>query len=106
MPKIVFIEHNGTQHVVDAPVGKSVMQVAVDNMVPGIVGDCGGCCSCATCHAYVAPEWADKLPPKQEDEAMMLDGALEVRDNSRLTCQIQVRPEIDGLVVELPVSQY
>jgi 2Fe-2S ferredoxin len=72
MPKITFIEHNGKQHVVDAPVGKSVMQVAVDNMVPGIVGDCGGCCSCATCHCYVSEDWADKLPAKQEDEDMML----------------------------------
>jgi 2Fe-2S ferredoxin len=106
MVKITFIEHNGTRHVVDAPLGKSVMQVAVDNMVPGIVGDCGGCCSCATCHGYVAPAWADKLAPKQEDEEMMLDGALEVRPTSRLTCQITVRPELDGIEVELPASQF
>ncbi|MDB5971002.1 MAG: (2Fe-2S)-binding protein [Hydrocarboniphaga sp.] len=106
MPQITFIEHNGTKHVVEAPIGKSVMQVAVDNMVPGIVGDCGGCCSCATCHGYVAPEWAAKLPAKQEDEEMMLEGALNVRPTSRLTCQINVNPDVDGLVVELPVSQF
>lgn len=106
MPKITFIEHNGTRHVVDAPLGKSVMQVAVDNLIPGIVGDCGGCCSCATCHGYVAAEWADKLPAKEEDEDMMLEGALEVRPNSRLTCQIDVRPEVDGLVIELPARQF
>jgi len=106
MPKITFIEHNGTRHVIDAPIGKSAMQVAVDNMVPGIVGDCGGCCSCATCHGYVAPEWADKLPPKQEDEEMMLEGALEVRPTSRLTCQINIGPQLDGLEIELPASQF
>jgi 2Fe-2S ferredoxin len=106
MPKIVFIEHNGTHHVVDAPVGKSLMQVAVDNMVPGIVGDCGGCCSCATCHGYIEGEWADKLPPKQEDEEMMLDGALEVLPSSRLTCQVFVKEEHDGLTVKLPASQF
>lgn len=106
MPKIVFIEHNGTQHVVDAPMGKNLMQVAVDNMIPGIVGDCGGCCSCATCHGYVEGPIAAKLNPVAEDEEMMLEGAREPRPNSRLTCQIDVRPEIDGLIVRTPQSQY
>jgi 2Fe-2S ferredoxin len=106
MPKILFIEHNGTEHVVEADVGKSVMQVAVDNMVPGIVGDCGGCCTCATCHGYVDPAWEGKLSKPSEDETMMLDGALYVESNSRLTCQIIVKPELDGLVVRLPESQF
>ena len=106
MPKIHFVEFNGTEHVVDAEAGKSVMQVAVDNMVPGIVGDCGGCWSCATCHGYVDPSWADKLPPKSDDEEMMLEGALNVEPNSRLTCQLNVSDEVDGLIVRLPESQY
>jgi 2Fe-2S ferredoxin len=105
MTKIVFIEHNGTEHVIDAENGKSVMQTAVDNMVPGIVGDCGGCCSCATCHGYIDRAWLSKLHPKSDEENMMLEGALAVEDNSRLTCQLTVRPEMDGLVVRLPASQ-
>ncbi len=106
MPKILFIEHNGTQHVVEAEVGKSLMQTALDNMVPGIVGDCGGCCSCATCHGYIDPAHCDKLPAKSEEEVMMLDGALRVEDNSRLTCQLIVKEELDGLIVRLPASQF
>lgn len=106
MPKILYIEHNGTQHLIEAEAGKSVMQVAVENMVPGIVGDCGGCCSCATCHGYVDPAWTDRLPAPSADETMMLDGALSVQPNSRLTCQITLRPELDGLVIRLPESQF
>jgi len=106
MTKVVFIEHNGTEHVIDAENGKSVMQTAVDNMVPGIVGDCGGCCTCATCHSYIDRAWLSKLSPKSDEENMMLEGALAVEDNSRLTCQLTVQPEIDGLVVRLPASQY
>ena len=106
MTKITYIEHDGTKHVVDAEDGKSVMQTAVENMVPGIMGDCGGCCTCATCHGYIDPSWNSKLPAKSADETMMLEGALAVRDNSRLTCQITVKPELDGLVVQLPESQF
>ena len=106
MPKILYIEHNGTQHVVEAEVGKSVMQVAIDNMVPGIVGDCGGCCTCATCHGYIDPSWVDKLQVPSEEEIMMLDGALSVQPSSRLTCQITVKSELDGLVIRLPASQF
>lgn len=106
MPKITYIEHDGTERQVDAEVGKSVMQTAVDNLVSGIVGDCGGCCSCATCHGYIDENWAAKLPAKSENEAMMLEGALHVQDNSRLTCQITITPELDGLVVRLPETQY
>jgi 2Fe-2S ferredoxin len=105
MPRILYIRHDGTQHAVDAEVGKTVMQTAVDNMVPGIIGDCGGACSCATCHGYVDTGWLERLPPKNETEEAMLDGALRVESNSRLTCQITVTPELDGLVVRLPVSQ-
>lgn len=105
MPKVTYIEHNGTEHTVDAAVGKSLMQVAVDNMVPGILADCGGTCSCATCHAYIPPEWIDKLPEKGSDEAFMLEGALDVAPSSRLTCQLTMTEDLDGLVLRLPVSQ-
>jgi 2Fe-2S ferredoxin len=106
MPKIHFIEHSGKEHVIEAAVGKSVMQNAVENLIPGIVGDCGGACSCATCHGYVDPSWENRVQPKQEGEEAMLDGALRVEPNSRLTCQITVTPELDGLVVRLPESQF
>jgi 2Fe-2S ferredoxin len=105
MPKIRFILHSGAELLVEGEVGSSVMQTAVDNMVPGIIGDCGGNCSCATCHGYVDPSWLGKLSPKSESEIAMLDGAVRVEDNSRLTCQIQVTEALDGIVVRLPISQ-
>ena len=106
MTRITFIEHNGTAHTVEAADSPSVMQAAVNNMVPGIVADCGGACSCATCHGYIEAPWADKLPPAADDEAAMLDCAMHRQDNSRLTCQLKLTPELDGLVVKLPVSQF
>jgi 2Fe-2S ferredoxin len=106
MAKILYIEHDGTEHLVEAEVGKSVMQNAVENLIPGIVGDCGGVCSCATCHGYLDPAWAGRVQPKSESEEVMLDGAIRVEPNSRLTCQITVTPDLDGLVVRLPVSQF
>lgn len=106
MPKIVYIEHSGKEHVVDAEVGKSVMQNAVENLIPGIIGDCGGACSCATCHGYLDGAWIGKVKAKEEGEELMLDGAMRVEENSRLTCQIMVTPDLDGLVVRLPVSQF
>lgn len=105
MPKILFIAHDGKEHLVDAPVGQNVMQAATDNMVPSILGDCGGVCSCATCHGYIDPAWIDKLAPKSEEEEMMLDGALNTEPTSRLTCQITMTDALDGLVVRLPASQ-
>jgi len=106
MTRITYIEFNGAEHVVEAQDGKSVMQTALDHLVPGIVGDCGGCCTCATCHGYVDEAWIGRLPPKSDEERMMLDGALNVRESSRLTCQIVVRPELHGLVLRLPESQF
>jgi len=106
MIKITFIEHNGTEHVVESDAGKSLMQVAISNGVPGIVADCGGCLACATCHAYIDPAWVDKLPPKSKDEADLLETCMSPQENSRLTCQINVKPELDGIVVRLPESQY
>ena len=73
--------------------------------MPGIIGDCGGNCSCATCHGYVDPAWIAKLPPRSENEVVMLDGVMHLEDNSRLTCQIKLTPALDGIVVRLPISQ-
>jgi 2Fe-2S ferredoxin len=105
MTKIRFIQHDGTERVVEGEAGNSIMQTARDNMVPGIIGDCGGNCSCATCHGYVDPAWLAKLPPRSENEIVMLDGVMHLEDNSRLTCQIKLTPELDGIVVRLPISQ-
>lgn len=105
MARITFIEFNGNEHTVEAEEGKSLMQVAVENLVPGIVGDCGGVCACATCHAYIDAAVLDQLPPRGDDEDAMLEGVLEFKDNSRLTCQIIVGPELDGLIVRMPESQ-
>ncbi|HHL42848.1 MAG TPA: 2Fe-2S iron-sulfur cluster binding domain-containing protein [Hellea balneolensis] len=105
MPKITFIDADGTSRVVDAKVGSSIMEAAVQNMIPGIDADCGGACACATCHVYVAEDWADKLKDKDDMEESMLDFAEDVRDNSRLSCQILVTNELDGIVVTTPESQ-
>jgi len=105
MPRITYIESGGAVHVVDVPSGLSVMEGAVENLVPGIVADCGGACACATCHVYVDPEWSARLPAVQELEADMLDFAWEPNDSSRLSCQLKVTPEMDGLVVRIPAEQ-
>jgi len=106
MPKVKYIESNGKEHDVDVPAGWSVMEGAVKNLVPGIDADCGGACACATCHVYVDKEWLGKLPPKADMEETMLDFAQDVESSSRLSCQIKVTPELDGLVVRLPKSQH
>lgn len=105
MPKITYIEKNGTEHVVEAETGLSVMEAAVKNMVPGIDADCGGACACATCHVYVDPAWIDKVGKPQTMEESMLDFAYEPKENSRLSCQIQISAALDGLVVRLPEYQ-
>jgi ferredoxin, 2Fe-2S len=105
MPKVRFILHNGKEHTVTGDVGDSAMQTAVDNAVPGIIGDCGGNCSCATCHGYIDADWLDKLSPISEDEAAILEGAMHVESNSRLTCQVKLSEELDGIVIRLPISQ-
>lgn len=105
MPKVIFIESSEVVHCVEAEPGRSLMQIAVDNMVPGIDGECGGACSCATCHVYVDPAWQPHLPPCSSDESFMLEGATEVNANSRLGCQLKMREEWDGLVIRIPSSQ-
>ncbi len=106
MPKITYIEHNGTEHTVDVAVGLTVMEGAVNNNIPGIDADCGGACACSTCHAYVNPDWVAKLPAREDMEVDMLDFAYEPNERSRLTCQVKVTPDLDGLVVQMPARQY
>ena len=105
MAKIRFIEHNGKQHEVNAANGMSVMNAAIDNLVPGIDADCGGECSCATCHVIVDAKWIGLVGRPSEQEESMLDMNPEREPNSRLSCQIQVRNELDGLIVKLPQFQ-
>ncbi len=106
MPKITYIEHNGTKHVVEAETGMTVMEAAVKNMVPGIEAECGGACACATCHVYVDGAWREATGEPEEMEEDMLDFAFDVRENSRLSCQIKVQDEFDGLIVTVPEKQF
>ena len=106
MPKIKYVEHNGKEHEIEVPTGWSVMEGAVKNLVPGIDADCGGACACATCHVYVDPAWMAALPPKADMEEAMLDFAQAAAPNSRLSCQLRVTSDMDGLIVRLPVSQH
>ena len=105
MAKITFIEHNGTEHQVEVSPGLTVKDAADNNMVPGVLAECGGNCACATCHVYVDKAWIDKVGPANEMEADMLDFAHEPQENSRLSCQIEVTAELDGLVVRTPEKQ-
>ena len=106
MVKITYIEFNGTEHVVDVEVGMTVMEGARDNNIPGIEADCGGACACSTCHVYVDPNWVGKIPEKEDMEEDMLDFAYSPDENlSRLTCQLQVTEEKDGLKVRMPEKQ-
>ena len=105
MTKITYIEHNGKSHTIDVQNGLTVMEGAVQNDVPGIDADCGGGMACATCHVYVNEDWIDKLPAKEDGEEDMLDMAFEPKINSRLSCQITVSDELDGLVVNIPSKQ-
>ena len=106
MAKITYIEHDGTEHVVDVKTGLSVMEGAVKNNIPGIDADCGGACACATCHVYVREDWLEKTGSRSAMEESMLDFAEGVQDNSRLSCQIKVTDALDGLVVTMPESQH
>ena len=105
MPRITYIDHDGTSHTVEAEIGATVMETALKNGIDGIVAECGGSCTCATCHVYVEEPWLDKLSPRSADEEYELDSAFDVRPNSRLSCQIVVSEELDGLVVRTPSYQ-
>ncbi|VAW19795.1 Ferredoxin, 2Fe-2S [hydrothermal vent metagenome] len=105
MTKITFVEADGTRHETDAENGSSVMETALGAGVQGIVGECGGACTCATCHVYVDEAWSEKTGAPSAMEEDMLDFAFEVKPNSRLSCQITVKDELDGLVVFVPSQQ-
>ena len=106
MAKITYIQHNGTAQTIEALPGTTVMEAAVKSMVPGIDADCGGACACATCHVYVEPEWVEKAGTRSDMEEDMLDFAFDVRDQSRLSCQIKVTDALDGLTVRVPEKQF
>ena len=105
MPKVTFIQKDGRPSEVEAVPGDSIMETAIDNDIDGIVAECGGACSCATCHVYIDDGWLDKLPAPDSLEDGMLDCVIDRRPNSRLSCQIRVSDEIDGIVVRVPESQ-
>ena len=105
MPKITYIENNGKPHTIEVSNGLSVMEGAVQNDIPGIDADCGGGMACATCHVYVKEEWFDKLLKKEDGEEDMLDMAFEPKKNSRLSCQLVVTDELNGLTVSIPSKQ-
>ena len=105
MPKITYIEHNGKSHTVNIPNELTVMEGAIQNNVPGIDADCGGACACATCHVYVDEKWFNKLKKKEEGEEDMLDMAYQPSKFSRLSFQLLVSDELDGLILRMPSKQ-
>ena len=105
MPKIVFIEPGGARREVSAPIGITLMEVARQHGVQGVVAQCGGACACATCHVYIDPNWLGRLEPPEDMEQGMLESAWEPRGNSRLSCQIHVTADLDGLQVTVPQQQ-
>jgi ferredoxin, 2Fe-2S len=106
MPKVTFIDFAGAARTVDVPQGTTLMRAATDNHVPGIDGDCGGNCACATCHLYVDPDWSARVGPRTASEEDMLNLVAELQSNSRLACQITLTDELNGLIVRLPESQH
>jgi len=106
MPKITYVDSSGTERTVEGKNGMTVMETAIKHNVQGIDADCGGACACATCHVYVEPEWLEKVGKRNEMEEDMLDFAFDVRDNSRLSCQIKISDAIDGMVVKVPEKQF
>ena len=105
MPRIIFVEPNGVRREVNAPIGITLMETAVQNGVQGVVAQCGGACACATCHVYVQADWAGKLQPREEMEEGMLECAWKAQGNSRLSCQIHITASLDGLEVTVPQQQ-
>jgi ferredoxin, 2Fe-2S len=106
MPRVVYVEPDGTSRDVEAPVGESLMRAAISNGVKGIDADCGGQCACATCHIYVDEPWLSRLEPQGEMELSMLSFASTTAPDSRLSCQIAMRDDLDGLIARLPLAQH
>ncbi len=105
MSKAIYIDKKNKQYVVDVENGTNLMQAAIDNLVPGVLGDCGGAAACATCHVFVDPEWADRAGRAADVELDLIDGLLDTTPTSRLSCQIIMNDELDGIVLHLPESQ-
>ena len=106
MPKITYIEHDGAERTIDAKIGDTLMETALSNDIPGIDADCGGACACATCHIYVTDKWLDIIGKAEDLELDMLSIVDDARISSRLSCQIEVTQDMDGLVIKTPESQY
>ena len=106
MPKVTFVQPDGSQKTVDVESGVTVMEAAKLNLIAGVEAECGGACACATCHVYVDDTWKEKTGKPAEMEEDMLDFAFDVRDSSRLSCQIKITDELDGLVVKVPDKQF
>lgn len=106
MAKVTFKQPDGTEQTIEAAAGVTVMEAAKTNLVPGIEAECGGACACATCHVYVSADWTEKTGKPSDMEEDMLDFAFDVRETSRLSCQIKVTDELDGLLVEVPEKQF
>ena len=106
MGKVHYVEHNGTEHVIEVENGTTLMQAAVSAMVPGIEGDCGGACACATCHVYIDETWRARCSEIDDLEIASMDFAYDVNDDSRLSCQIKMSDELDGIIVRIAERQY
>ncbi len=106
MPTVTYVEADGSRHSVEVDIGTSLMQAALDNMIPGIEGDCGGLCACGTCHIYLSPLWQASCEEADELERGILEFAFEVNDSSRLSCQITMSDALAGIEIHLPKRQY
>lgn len=105
MSKVIYIDKKDKQYAVDVKNGTNLMQAAIDNLVPGILGDCGGVAACATCHVFVDPEWDDRAGKASDIELDLIDGLLDTKPTSRLACQIIMSDKLDGIVLHLPEQQ-
>lgn len=106
MPKVIYITTDEARHEVEVEAGYSIMEGAINNNIEGIVAECGGACACATCHSYIDPAWTDRIPSMDDMEDSMLDAAFERKDNSRLTCQIEMSDALDGIVIRVADNDY
>jgi ferredoxin, 2Fe-2S len=106
MPIITYVQKSGERHEIDVPLGNSLMEGAIDNNIDGIIAECGGACACATCHAYIDDAWLSKLPELDVMEDGMLDSSNDRRQNSRLTCQLEVTENFDGMVVHVAKNNF
>mgnify|MGYP001221889508 CR=1 FL=1 len=105
MAKVTYVQADGGAKEVEIPTGQSVKDGAVDNLIPGILAECGGACACATCHIYIGEDWVDKVGKAEDVEKDMLDFTIDPRDSSRLSCQVYISDDLDGLVVHVPAEQ-